>query len=157
MDINENIRCQYQAALEMLKQAVIQCPEGMWADPAYRNSFWRVAYHTLFYAHLYLQSRGEDFVQWEKHRPDYHLMQPGGEAYNKADILEYFELVRQQVDEKVPASDPDAPSGFGWLPFNRLETHLYNIRHIQQHTGELSERLGVTANIDVDWVTRVRS
>lgn len=155
MDIHENIRCQYQASLEMLKQAVAQCPDGMWNDSAYRNAFWQVAYHALFYTHLYLYPGREKFVRWEKHRRGLHEMKPGEEPYSKAEILEYCEIVRQQIDQVVPASDLDAPSGFNWLPFNRLETHFYNMRHLMQHIGELSERLGVAAKIDVSWVTRV--
>ena len=155
MNINSNIQSQYQASLKMLQQAVLQCPDGMWNDPVFRNLFWQVAYHALFYTHLYLQPREENFVAWEKHRAETHRMQPGKEPYSRAEILEYCELVRQQIDRLVPASDLEAPSGFDWLPFNRLETHLYNIRHLQQHVGELSERLGVAANIDVDWVGKV--
>ena len=154
MSINTSIQSQYQAALEMLRLVVVQCPDNMWADLAYRNVFWQVVYHSLFYTHLYLQPREEDFVAWEKHREEVRRMQSGGAAYSKAEILEYFERVRQQIDQLLPKSDLEAPSGFDWLPFNRLETHLYNIRHLQQHTGELSERLGVAANIDVAWVSR---
>ena len=154
MEIKEHIRSQYQASLAMLRQAVIQCPDELWEDASYRNVFWRVVYHALYYAHLYLQPRMEDFTAWDKHRQDYHEMQPGGEPYTKAEILEYCELIRQQMDRLVPASDLEAPSGFHWLPFNRMETHIYNIRHLHQHIGELSERLGVAADIDVEWVTR---
>jgi hypothetical protein len=32
-----------------------------------------------------------------------------------------------------------------------LELQLYNIRHLQLHTGELCERLGTTG-VDVEWV-----
>ena len=34
----------------------------------------------------------------------------------------------------------------------KLELQIYNLRHLQQHTGELMERLGSRAGIDVDWV-----
>jgi hypothetical protein len=33
-----------------------------------------------------------------------------------------------------------------------LELHFYDIRHLQQHTGELSERLGSQGEIMVEWV-----
>ena len=154
MDINARIQSQFQAALEMLRRAVVQCPDELWTDSSYRNVFWRLAYHTLFYLHFYLQARAEDFIPWARHRPEYHRMQPGGEPYSKAEILEYCDLIRDQIDQLVPVSDLDAPSGFDWLPFNRLETHLYNMRHLQQHTGELSERLGAAANLEVDWVSK---
>ena len=54
--------------------------------------------------------------------------------------------------ERVPQLDLEAESGFGWLPFGKLELQFYNIRHLQQHTGELMERLGTRAHVDVDWV-----
>lgn len=44
----------------------------------------------------------------------------------------------------VNAETPDslaAPSGFSWRPFSRGELHLYNLRHIQHHTGALSAYL----------------
>lgn len=155
MEFNENIQSQYRASLEMLRQVVIQCPDALWNDPSFRNVFWRVAYHALFYTHLYLQPRMEDFNAWEKHRQDYHEMRPGGEPYTQAEILEYCDLIRQEIDRLLPADVMDASSGFHWLPFNRMETHLYNLRHLHQHIGELSERLGVAANLDVNWVGQV--
>ena len=39
MNINENIRSQYQASLAMLQQVITQCPENMWGDKSYRNVF----------------------------------------------------------------------------------------------------------------------
>jgi hypothetical protein len=47
--------------------------------------------------------------------------------------------------------DIDGPSGFDWLPGSRLAAQIYTIRHLQQHTGELMERLGARAGKDVDW------
>jgi hypothetical protein len=35
---------------------------------------------------------------------------------------------------------------------NKFELQIYTIRHLQQHSGELMERLGSRANISVDWV-----
>jgi hypothetical protein len=48
--------------------------------------------------------------------------------------------------------DLEAVSGFAWLPFARLELQLYAIRHVQQHVGELTERLGSRESISVDWI-----
>ena len=152
MDIKDIIQSQYLAALEMLSGAVNQCPEGLWEDPTYKNRFWHVAYHALFYTHLYLQPSEGDFVPWAKNRPGYNQMEEAGEPYTKAEILEYFEVCRKQVLEQVPALQLNGPSGFYWLPFSKLELQFYTIRHIQQHCGELCERLGVVENIDVDWV-----
>ncbi len=153
MNIQDTIRSQYLASLEMLKQAVTQCPDSLWADPNYKNEFWQVAYHALFYTHLYLQPTIVDFAAWSKHRPNYNELQKGLEPYSRSELLEYVKVCQKQVDEQVAALDNlDAPSGFDWIPFNKLELQFYNIRHLQQHTGELCERLGVTAGIDIDWV-----
>lgn len=47
-------------------------------------------------------------------------------------------------------------SGFKWLPVNKFELQLYTIRHLQQYAGELMERLGAGAQIDVAWIGMVR-
>ena len=155
MDVQDAIQSQYQAALEMLQQAVVRCPESMWDDRSYKNVFWLVVYHALFYLHLYLYAGLGQYKPWPKHKTDRQRMKlDGGEAYSKADLLEYVEIVRGQVVAQVAALDLAAPSGFEWLPFTRLETHLYSLRHMQQHIGELCERLGEESGVDVDWVGR---
>lgn len=132
----------------MLKQVIVRCPEALWYAPGNQNLFWRKSYHALFYAHLYLQNAEKDFVPWEKHHdPD------GGEPFTKEEVLEYLSFVENQVDECVPAANLDGESGFHWLPFNKLELQLYNIRHIQQHTGELYERLGTHENLELSWIS----
>jgi hypothetical protein len=160
--IKEVIKSQYLASLEMLRQAVIKCPDSLWRDGEHTNEFWRIAYHALFYAHLYLQSSEEDFAPWAKHREEHQFLgrlpwpphkEPEiGEPYSREEILEYHEVCQQQVEEQVASMDLEAQSGFYWLPFGKLELQFYNIRHIQQHTGELCERLGATGDIEVEWV-----
>jgi hypothetical protein len=46
----------------------------------------------------------------------------------------------------------EAPSGFPFLPFNKLELQFYNIRHTQHHTGQLADRLRNAINIGTPWV-----
>lgn len=146
----------------MLKQAVARCPESIWDDPGDKTKFWHIAYHALFYTHLYLQEAEKEFRPWAKHRDGYNRMDPlpatpdgqpvAYEPYTKEDLLDYLDICKQQVDEKTRQLKLDDESGFEWLPFSKLELQFYNIRHIQQHAGELMERLGTRANIDVDWV-----
>ena len=155
MNVKEEIKSQYLAALEMLMQAVNQCPEDLWDDRGYKNTVWQIAYHALFYTHLYLQPNEKEATPWVKFKPGYHEMEKRDDPYSKADIAEYFEFCREQVDKQVEALDLEAPSGFYWLPFSKLELQLYSIRHLQQHTGELSERLGSARDIEVDWVDKV--
>lgn len=158
MGVKETIKSQYYASLEMLRQAIVECPETLWQGSEYKNPFWHVAYHVLFYTHLYLQSSEEDFVPWEKHKGEYVSLGSSGEKpgarepYSKEEILAYHRLCCEQVEERVTFLDLKAESGFHWLPFDKLELQIYNIRHIQQHTGELYERLGANEDIEVRWV-----
>ena len=155
MSIKTSIQSQYNTALMMLKAAVEKCPEELWADTDYVNPFWHVAYHVLFYTHFYLSQTDQDFTPWEKHRDEITSLEPSVkevQSYNKEDIIEYLEYCLVQVETQVSTMDLEAESGFYWLPFNKLELQLYNIRHIQQHTGELCERLGAHGEIEVGWV-----
>jgi hypothetical protein len=151
MDYQQIIRSQYLATLEMLKHAVEKCPAALWDAPADKNKFWHVAYHALFYVHLYLQPTEQDFKPWGKHH-DQHDLATDGEPYTQVEVLEYLSFCQQQVAKRVPQLNLDAESGFYWLPFNKAELQIYNIRHVQQHAGELMERLGSRAGIEVDWV-----
>lgn len=156
MNIKDVVKSQYHASLEMLGQAIVKCPDSLWDDREYKNPFWRVAYHALFYTHLYLQDSLEGFSPWGRHKEDYEALgrdcSQDGQPYTKDQVLEYCELCGGEVEERVAALEPDAPSGFHWLPFSRLELQFYNIRHLQQHTGELCERLGARGDTEVDWV-----
>ncbi len=162
MNPKQAIKSQFLATLAMLQQAVEKCPESIWNDAQDHNKFWHIAYHALFYTHLYLQPTGADFTPWPKQRQDYHLLGPTpwpphntpqiDEPYTKADLLEYIAFCEQQVLEVVDTLNLEGPSGFDWLPFDKLELQFYSIRHLQLHTGELCERLYTRAQIDVNWV-----
>jgi hypothetical protein len=162
MDILKVIQSQYHASIEMLAQSIEKCPPELWHREEDNNKFWHLAYHTLFYTHLYLSPTEADFTPWEKHRPDYYALGPLpmpphkqpkiGEPYTKEEIQEYLEHLRSKIDKMVNSTDLHAESGFEWLPFSKLELQFYNIRHLMQHTGELGERLGHAAQIDIDWV-----
>jgi len=159
MEIKEVIKSQYLASLEMLKNAITQCPESMWIDPEPKNKFWHIAFHSLFYTHLYLQHAEKDFtpfksmghLSWET-KDEQKIRKP----YSRDEILTYLEFCQEEVKGCLSRLDLDSDeSGFHWLPFNKLELQFYNIRHLQLHTGELCERLGVTAGVDIDWVGMV--
>ncbi len=148
MNTREALQSQYLAALAMLRQAVMQCPAHLWDAPEDAFKFWSKAYHTLYFAHLYLQDAEKDFVPWEKHHdPD------GGEPFTQAEVLAYLDVVEKHVVERVGLLNLDSPdSGFHWYPISKFEMQLVNIRHIQQHAGELFEYLGIRAGAQLRWV-----
>ena len=161
-EITEIIISQYLAALEMLKQTIAECPAAVWNSPDDKTKFWHIAYHALFYTHLYLQDSVQSFKPWSKHRKDYQYIGQSpwppysppqiGEPYDQDDVLEYLAVCQQQVRDRVPQLNLEAASGFDWMPFGKLELQFYTIRHIQQHAGELMERLGTRAGVEIDWV-----
>ena len=157
MDIHGTIQSQYLAALAMLRQAIAACPEHLWNAPGKQSRFCRVAYHTLFYTHLYLQPTMADFVPWKDHKRGVEKLgtaehESSAAQFSQEDLLAYCDVCLDQVRSRVPALDLDAASGFEWLPFDKLELQFYNIRHLQHHVGQLCERLRTGADIGVSWV-----
>ena len=152
MNERKLIISQYYAALEMLKQTILHCPTPRWESRAAQPPFGQVAYHALFYTHLYLQASLQTFTPWVDHREEYLPSdQPTPSLPDKTTVLEYLAFCQQEVVAKIAGVDLAADSGFHWLPFNKLELQLYSIRHIQQHVGELMERLGSEAQA-IDWI-----
>jgi len=165
------LKKQYHAALAMLREAVERCPDELWAGGDYLNPFWRIAYHTLYYTHLYLQAKETDFRPWEHHQtglqhmddvpapPELedvlelpHRPPQTGVPYTKAEILAYWDLCDGMVDGAVDAHDLlDPECGFSWKKRSRAEHQVSSIRHIQHHTAQLGERLRSVAGIGVGW------
>jgi hypothetical protein len=147
MNPHKVIQSQYLAALAMLKQVIVNCSQSVWDAPGDKFKFWSKSYHAIYFTHLYLQNAEKDFVEWEKHHD------PDGEVpFTKDEVLEYLSFAEKQVVERVPVTDLEAESGFHWYPVNKLELQFINIRHIQEHTGELYECLGTRENIELGWV-----
>ncbi len=162
MDIYRTVTSQFQAALSMMEQTVRTCPENVWDEADQANPFWRVAYHALFFVNLYLQPTEHDLTLWEGAREGYQFLGPtpwpphtqpvADQPYRREEILAFIEFCRAEVDRIVPTIDLSAPSGFHWLPFDKMELQIYNIRHLQQHVGDLSTLLMAKANLEIDWI-----
>jgi len=163
MNVQAALKTQYHAALAMLKKAIEQCPEELWTTGDEPIAFWRVAYHTLFFTHLYLQADEPSFRPWEHHRQETQFLGPLpwpphdepkiGEPYAKAQMLEYWQLCDAMVDGQVDRLDLDAPEcGFFWYQLPKLDHQIVNIRHIQHHAALLSGRLRRADGTDVRWV-----
>ncbi|MBL7200218.1 MAG: hypothetical protein ISS56_08730 [Anaerolineae bacterium] len=167
MNAHQAILSQYQAALAMLRQAIEKCPTSLWSDTAARNRYWHIAYHALFYTHLYAHTRGEEFEPWEHHRAEYEFLGPKpwpphdepaiGEPYGKGEVLAFVEVCQGYIEVQVPPLDLEASSGFSWLPVDKLELQFYNIRHLQHHIGQLLDRLRTRAGIGVSWISHGQS
>lgn len=160
------LKSQYHASLAMLRQALEKCPEDLWYSTEQVNAFWQTAYHTLFFAHLYLQPNLAAFRPWKNHQrnaqyqdgiarpPDPNSTLPLiPDPYTQEQVLEYWRECDAMVDSAVDAFDPlSAESGFSWYKVTKLEHQIVNIRHIQLGAAQLAARLRATLNVGVDWV-----
>jgi hypothetical protein len=166
MNVQAALKSQYHAALAMLREAIVACPDELWAGSQYPIAFWHVAYHALFYAHLYLQPDEKAFHPWEHHRDEYqfldalpwppHRPPKIGEPYTKAQIMDYWRLCDEMVDAAVDRLDLAAPEcGFPWYRLPKLDHQINNIRHIQHHAALLAGRVRLAAGKDVGWVGSV--
>ena len=160
------LKSQYHAALAMLGETLTRCPDDVWSSTEHLNSFWQVAYHTLFFAHLYLQPNEGAFQPWEHHQAEVQhedgiAGQPDPtstlplipEPYSRADVLAYWKFCDELVDGAVDAlnlSDPS--SGFHWYQVPKFEHQIINIRHIQHHAAQLADRLRSAADVGIKWV-----
>lgn len=155
---------QFHSNLKMLARAIELFPEPLWltACASSPNRSWHIAYHTLYFTHLYLGESEKTFVPWQHHREDYHALgeipwKPGykpqiDQPYTQSELLEYLDFCHQEVDRRTAVLDPEAPSGFSWLQFPKLDLQFYNLRHLAHHTGQLSERLRSQAGTGLPWV-----
>lgn len=164
MDIKPCLKSQYHAALKTLRAAIEKCPDDLWAAEV-RHGYWHIVYHTLFFTHLYLQQRLDDFSPWEHHREDYECL--GGrpipphdlptidQPYMKDQMLAYWQVCEAMVDGQVEAMDLQrAKCGFFWYSVGKLEHQWINVRHIQHHAGQLADRLrtATEGGQSVGWV-----
>ncbi|MFM9874119.1 MAG: DinB family protein [Fimbriimonadaceae bacterium] len=158
MDIKKSLKRQYKASLNMLRECIEKCPDEAWLAGEHPRNFWRIAYHALYYTHLYMMPTEDDFVAWEKHRDDSRILwdKPAvEEAYSIEETLEYLDFVAAHVGEWVDALDLESKStGIPWYKgMGKFEHQLVNLRHIQGHVGQLSELL-MTKGIYLTWVSK---
>ncbi len=149
--IRRVVASQFDAALAMMDECVRKCPAEHWDGAIGKYPFWHVVYHALMFTDLYL-SRGEAAFQFRAIHPagqrEFDDEYPS-RRFERAEMIEYLGVCRRKAAEMIGADTRESleePSGFHWLPFSRAELHLYNLRHVQHHTGQLSaflRRVGV--------------
>lgn len=173
------LKSQYHATLAMLRQAIELCPDDVWSQLGHGAPSWRIAYHALYYTHLYLQPGEASFTPWEHHQTGIqdlddvpappHLQEllelahrppQTGVPYTKEEVLAYWDICDQMVAGAVDALDVLAlETGFSWhMPSrSKVEQQVNSIRHIQHHTAQLAGRVHEASGVGVGWVSSRRT
>jgi hypothetical protein len=160
------LRRQFAAALQMLQQAIEACPDDLWDDRSQGSPFWHLAYHALYFTDLYLSDDLKDFQARDDHEENTHFL-PGDygdfagivttpeKAYTRDQLVEYAEHCLDKAEEKLEALTDERAlqrCGFEWYELNRGEFTLNNLRHLQQHTGQVILMLRRHADIGIEWM-----
>jgi hypothetical protein len=162
--IRSAVAGQFGAALRMFRDCLEHGNGEMWLAPVGKFPFWQVGYHALFVTDLYLAPMEAEFRPQPFHRDGYNELGPQPWApkktvvierpYDQATLLGYADACRAKA-RRALEEESDAvlagPSGFDWLKFSRLELHLYNVRHLQHHTGQLAAALRRERGKGVKW------
>jgi DinB family protein len=165
---------QFGAAIDMLDNAVIACPDALWRQPVWhdpsvplrRVEFWYVVYHALFWLDLYLFGSEEGFAP----PAPFTLVEQDDAAgplpdpsYSRDELRAYLTYARQKCRTTIETMTDERarqPVEFGWVRHGGVvsyaELQLYNMRHIQEHAAQLSLLLGQhgVPGEALDWVAR---
>ncbi len=171
---------QLGAAIDMLDNAMMACPSRLWQEHLWSDhsdhpsdhpsssqfdTFWSITHHTLFWLDFYLIGSLEGFTPPtpftvdEQGAPD---RIPPDQPYTREELHAYLVQLRQKCQTTLLSlSDEQARHqlAFPWLgeePMSFLELQLITLRHVQEHTAQLSLVLGQHGIPDeaLDWVAR---
>ena len=149
---------QFGAAIEMLKNSIVDCPGSVWGDRARKPEYWYVAFHTLFWLDYYLAGSETDFAP----PAPFTLVEldPAGtmpdRVYAKDELLRYLEHGREKCRRRIAAMTAELAHrrcGFRRRDISELELLLYNLRHVQHHAAQLALILRQTTDSAPPWVS----
>jgi len=134
---------QFDAAIDMLANAIRACPEDLWRDRARHPEFWYVAYHTLFFLDYDLSARAESFAPpapFTLAELDSAGVLPE-RVYGKDALLAYLDHGRAKCRARIAAlTDADARQRCASArpDLSVAELLLYSMRHVQHHAAQLN-------------------
>jgi hypothetical protein len=155
---------QFGAAIDMLENALLACPDEVWSDPAHRaaeQEFWYLAYHTLFFLDYYLSESADGFAP----PAPFALaeLDPAGilpeRVYTKDELHAYLEHGRKKCRATIAAlTDERARQrcGFERPDVSVAELLLYTMRHVQHHAAQLNLILRQTTGSAPRWVGKTK-
>jgi hypothetical protein len=145
---------QFGAAIDSLDDMLHACPDELWRKQLWNNpsarpeyaEFWYRVYHALFWLDLYLTGAEEGFAP----PAPFALIEMAEDdlperVYTKDELRAYLEYGRKKCQATINALTDEAAQRrcrFAWGDVNFVELLLYNMRHVQEITAQLSLLLG---------------
>jgi hypothetical protein len=148
---------QFGAAIEMIENAMLACPDEVWSDRSRQPEFWYLVFHTLFWLDLYLSGAAEGFAP----PPPFTLdeLDPAGiipdRPYTKDELQSYLVHGRKKCRDTIRGlTDKEAGRRFVYGSFDVtfVELLLYTMRHVQHHAAQLNLILRQATNTAPRWV-----
>ena len=142
---------QYEAALSMLHRCIATCPDEHWESKIANGTVRWGVYHALFFTEYYLTSEAGFELREIHHVGGDERDDKACVGLNRPDALQYCDFCRQFALETLARETVDslqAHCGFSWQTITRGEMYVYNVRHIQHHTAQVSaflRRIGVAS------------
>jgi hypothetical protein len=100
--LRQALKEQYHAGLAMLDECVAKCPDDLWTAGTEPRFFWRIAFHAVYFTHLYLGQNLAVYQPWPG-RPEGCL-----ELWQEPWSMEPYDLpqdiqpyTRQQIQEYI--------------------------------------------------------
>jgi DinB superfamily len=165
---------QLGAAIDMLDNALVACPDSLWRQRLWRDpsdhplppglsEFWYLAYHALFWLDLYCSGSVEGFAPPAPFTLE--ELDPAGvvpeRPYTREELRTYLAYARQKCHTTLATlTDEQARRtvDFPWATgqaVSYVELQLYNMRHVQEHAAQLSLLLGQHGiHAEKSWVAR---
>ena len=152
------IRRQFEAAIDMLANAIEASPDSVWRSGEAPRAFWYLAFHVTFFLDLYLSGEGES---------GFHPPAPFGlseiedvlpeRVYGKDEVLGYVEYCRKRLDAVMTDMTEAWVTNACPFPYRDMsngELLLYNMRHVQHHAAQLNILLRQTTDSAPLWVSK---
>ena len=157
---------QYGAAFKTLDKLIDLCPDNLWSGLATGPEIYKILYHTMYFADLYLSSSKEESDRWTpkfSHAENFGTSKENfhpkewKRPLSKEELIEYLHEIRVKTQEKIENLSLDQLSSdsiFEWHGSSLCSSLIYNLRHIMQHNGALQARLRISGIEGRFWVSK---
>lgn len=156
-DFIYDLKNQLGASIHMLENAIDLCPDSHWSSNA---NIWYMSFHTLFFLDYYLSLDPVNFNPPPPFTDSEFQDTLPAKPYTKEQITQYLNHCKAKFETFFDYLNPDT-AGHRWrnqsasMDYSFFEIALYNLRHVQHHTGQINLLLRQNTGNAPEWVFRL--